>query len=410
MEYNNIKFINLKDFRFVCYNESLKDELNHMFIYDDLLSYCLDDKEYQTYIIYYGPYNPIGYVCLKKVEKTLIVKIKIDEHFNSIHKIEDIIEDIINSLGYYNFNKKNIIIETSNKIKKESAKEVSNNKYYLFNRYNIIIPRIKQEMLSYEEYLKKQGHSWIENKQEESISWKNIICPKSEVSITFNSNGLINYRKHNRPRQKYADLNIDYSVLNNGFFIGYKTRTKEGNSKSIRIKDNIDTVEYSLDNIKIIYDRTNKLTRYVGIKTIGKEIDMFLDIVSANDDITSCIVKLCFNNLGSFITINIDKDININYIDEEDNTRIFSSHKICDEKIDLSTLQSLINKIIDELSNEYKLPIDSDLLSTQDFIISKKECITFIKQLKGEIKLPYLQSLLSKHINNINKVLVKKVD
>ena len=179
MKYRSISLNGNKGrhYSLVKYNKWYQDyliELNKMNkeLTELVLKYPLiydETSNIQSYMIFQGEYNCVGAIIIdaENLEK-LEVKVQLNEkYFPSQQDIFEVVEQIVESLKLFFYDKKNIEINLLNDLDLSTIdcqnyhKEDSNlNIYNCFNEKNKLIPKLIEEVISAEKKLTDWRQSW----------------------------------------------------------------------------------------------------------------------------------------------------------------------------------------------------------------------------------------------------------
>jgi len=470
MKYRSITLNGNKDhiFSLVKYNEVYKEYLEEFRKINCELADCVEQcpkiyselSEHQCYMIFRDECHYVGaiYIGTSTDEKNLEIKLQFDEkYFESKNEIFIVIEQIIDSLGLYLYDKENIEIDLINDIdlslfnKFKYKKKVYDEKkttYTCTNKQNnILIPRLITEIRETEKKLIDWRQSWMQkfcNYQDcsnifdkqlmaeyrngtvslqelfykiESLLWTNI---NSTREILFSRNGQISLKKRANDLEG-INYDFNYNVLSDGF----RLNAYVFNKKTLEISEDRHSTKIKSGNIEIFNIKEYKRKKFNYISPIVNKSSISIELwFNERDEIENCYVDFRthkgngkINGLyalriipGYFSTFSLnfirrkgDKEFDFSYMLP---TNLFSAIIPSDLTIDL----------VDEIICK-SIPIINQMASTKhrQLITLENNCIvsnitdietqviSFIKKIKEEIPLPCLQENLQKFIEEHDK-------
>lgn len=287
------------------------------------------------YIILHRDCRCLGAINIQVPENDSKLEIQLhlrEKYFHSQEEFSDAVEEIINPIGVYFYDKEEIEISLINNIDLSRIhpgyyhKKISDDGKvtytYSNSRNNLLIPMLVEEMNDTEETLTELGLSWsesIENyrlmdrfgdthidqelngvitlpklfSKSKTIFWKDIDSSKSHRDINFSRDGHIELSKRKRNRN-YFSLNnrtsytVSYNILSDGFKLESRVE-KDDTTEILNINENdwytkIETNQASLFRSK---DGKRKTIRYISPKVDNTSIAVEL-YINEQDEIERC--------------------------------------------------------------------------------------------------------------------------
>lgn len=407
------------------------------------------------------------YIETSPNERDLEIVIQfIEKYFESKTKMVELLEQIIESLKLYFWDKENIEIELNHNIDLSQINSYKYQKkvydenittYICSNKLNnILFPKLVNEMIGAERYLTNLGQSWTQNLKMsqdydypldkklleeiyngslsipemfykvESIVWPSINSINSRRLIDFSRNGQVQFVKKSK-KENGIDYEFNYNVLSdnfnfkttsfikdenleiedNGLFTNIKSVTCDifqlNENKRKRIIYSTPIIDYSSVSIELWFDENGIERCYIDFRTHkGKKI--------------SGIYALRLfpkNNIFSLRFIN-RKGAKYNDFSQalvNDDEELYST--ILNGRITMETVAELIKKVIPIINrsvdksnrhgNNKKYISELNNSNIMKFLVFEKQLINFVKQIKDEIPLPHLKESLEQFIENNDK-------
>lgn len=422
-------------------------------------------SDHQSYMIFYGATNCVGVINIgtSTDEKDLEIKVQfIEEKFERKIRIVDALEQLINSLGMYCYERENIEIHLLNDIDLEKVNEYKYKKNCLFenvttyitsNKYNhrlfsALLNEIKETKRNLMDWKQNWGQKLVIDEKNlqipldeplveeiengtipfeeifykiKNIVWYGINSTKSKRNIIFAQNGQIYFTK----KQKGSDKNnyeFLYNILRGGFEFKKTTWIK---NMGLEIDENRVWTKIKSDNLKVVFFKKDKIKIIQYKSPIVDNSSISLQVYkNEQDEIERCYVEFRTHKNRKH-KINGLYDLRI--LSTSDNhsfglefiSRKGSKYDVFNDelsKLDEPLFSTILNgnltlEIIDELikkmipiinkhaSCENKPMIAVDDASVaSDAFETELEAINYIKQIRGEIPLPHLQENLDKFL------------
>lgn len=422
-------------------------------------------SEHQSYMIFQGEYRCVGAIKIgtSTDKKNLEIEVQLNEkHFTSQQEIIKVIEQLIESLKLYFFDKENIEINLINNI---DLSKVNSYKYHqkvydenlitytcTNKKNNVLIPKLVEEVNRTEKYLTDWGQSWWQDIDDyelhydfdseliseidkgsitlpelfskvETLLWTSINSAKSSRSITFSRNGNVEFSKSSHYWKNGIDYEFTYNILSDNFHL--KSIIRNGSKKeSLDIDENSYFTNIKTNQLNVLHSKEGKRKRINYTSPVIDNSSIAIELwTDEQNEIESCYVdfRTHKNNgkINGLYALRIapqryyDK-FSIRFISRKgDRYRDFSEEisksdeellsTIVDGKITIELINELIRKvipIINNRANSYKKQSISTMNETiiSNLTNSKTKAINFVKQIKGEIPLPHLQENLEKFI------------
>ena len=473
MKYRNISLNGNKDSNFglVKYNDNYKGYLEDLRQMNEELADAVERcpkiyselSEHQSYMIFDGPYRCIGAVRIETStdEKNLEIEVQLDEKcFDSQQEIVQVIEQLVESLKLYFYDKEAIEIHLINNIDLSKIncykykKKVYDEKLTTYTcdnqRNNELIPKLCDEVNKTEKNLTDWGQCWqqsfdnhelywdfdgqiMEEIDHETISlpelfskvptllWMGINSIKSSRNISFSRNGYIKFTKNSHDWEKGLNYTFMYNVLNDDFKLESNRRRKpnfleiDENQYWTIIKTKLLSVFLSKENNR---KRINYTTPIVDNSSMAVEL-----WTNEQNEIENCYVDFrTHKNNGKINGLYALRIAPQNYYDKfsirfisrkgyryddfsesisDNEEELFST--IIDGKLTPELIDKLISKIIpiiNQRATKYKKQSISEENHTiiSSAIDAETQAINFIKEIKGEIPLPHLYETIEKFI------------
>lgn len=423
-----------------------------------------EQSEHQSYMIFSGRRDCVGaiYIGTSIDEKTLEIKLQFDEkYFKTNADIVAVIEQLVDSLGLYFYDKENIEIELCNDIdlsqfnKFRFKKQVYDDKittYTCSNRNHILIPAILNEMNQTEKKLLEWNQAWTQKfnicsfrdydyeldgvlldeyvkgivsasemfYKAESISWHGIVSTKSTRSIDFYRDGKIHFNKHSNEING-INYDFDYYVLGDGFtFKTYGFLKKD----TLEIDDNNYYTRIGLKNLSILKSKDNQ-RKSINYKTpiindSSIEVQLWED---EENTIERCYIDFRTHKgngkVNGLYALRIVPKCNIctlRFISRDGSRYGDFSKQLVENSEELYTAifeGNLTYELIDELIRKVIPIINCRAINSSRKTVAREnntvicnvleienQAINFIKQIKGEIPLSHLQSNVENFVEN----------
>ena len=398
-----------------------------------------DDSDKKGSYKIMSPYTKKGEITFNNPsENDLEVRIEVNKNrFNSIEDIKEFIEELINLLKLYFYDKESII-----PLVFVDGKQIDLECSYSNERNNILIPRLVNEIESAEQTLVDWGQFWFERylpftvgvdylktiplarrfSAIDELYWTKVKSKKYNREFSFSRNGDIEFEKSPNYNINGTDYQIKYNVLNKGFDL--KSVDEEDNPLLI-VKDRNNYTQIEMNNkdnfkLHINKDDINNI-RYISPTDDNSSIKV--DLWVSWENIKMCNIEFRLHEYNDDVIVSYSLRIkpndeqnkySIKFISRDDRkTEDFdqdvlqTNKQIFEEIIDGPLTAELIDKIIEKVipivnrrTNKYgsKSVLEPSVTIVSDIFDIKRQVVDFVKQIKGEIPLPYLQENLENFI------------
>lgn len=397
----------------------------------------------QSYMIFQGEYNCVGAIIIDatKLEK-LEVKVQLNEkYFTSQQDVFEVVEQIVESLKIFFYDKKNIEINLLNDLDLSTIdcqnyhKADSNLKIYnCSNEKNILIPKLIEEVISAEKKLTDWRQSWwqdLENHELhynfdrelinaidngtvtypelfskfKTLIWRNIASKNATRFIAFSRTGDIAFSK--TLKKDGSNYEFSYNVMKDGF----KLRV---NGEDLIVDDNKYFTNIRTKQVNILQGKENKRKFITYVSPIINNFSIAMDIwVNESNEIEKCNIDFRTHKGNGKINgiyilrlnpSNIDK-CSIRFVSRKGNidfiTNLFGIDEVSkfEGKITFEMINEFVNKVISFINKKEGLIKNQIVFNEFDVVTQKKQIINFLKQLKDEIPLPILQERIDKIVS-----------
>jgi len=429
-----------------------------------------EESDHQSYMIIRDIHHCIGaiYIGTSTNEKDLEIKIHFDEKYLRTEiAIGEMIDQIVESLGLYFYDKENIEIELVNnvdlsehncfKYKKKVYDENLTTYIYSNKKNNILISSLINEITQTEKNLLDWKQNWTQKfelssypnldcefdaglikeyengtvtlneffNKSNSLSWLGIDSNKSTRKIKFDRTGYIFFEKNSKSING-IHYNFEYSILNNDFKLkkfGWR------NEKPLEVDvNNYYYTDIKFNNLSILHHKgTNrKIIKYISpiINSSSVEVELTLE----DNQIEKCYVDFRthkgngkVNGLYALRIVPFYNKCTLNFISRdgyrdgdisqkfaETNEELYSS--IFNDNLTLEKIDEIIKQILPiinkrAVTTSKKILDDKNALVISNIMDIESQAFDFIKQIKGEIPLPSLQQRLEAFVteNDIRK-------
>lgn len=423
-----------------------------------------EQSEHQSYMIVRDRHYCVGtiYIGTSCDEKDLEIKMQLDEkYFYSSADIFSMVDQIIDSLGLYFFDKKNIEIELLNNVDLSQFNRFKYNKkvydarlttYTCSNHRNNLIPAIINEMVQTEDKLTEWKQSWLQKFnmvsypdvdyefdgplledyekgvipsdemffKVDSISWHGISSTKSTRSIDFYRDGKIHFNKDSKDING-INYDFDYHVL--GDWFKFKTYGFF-NKQPLVIDENAYYTKIGLGNLSILNSKDNQRKRINYVTPTINNSSIEVELWTNNEDeIERCYIDFRTHKgngkVNGLYALRIIPEYNIfklNFISRdgfrygdfskqliENSEELYSA--IFDGKLTYELIDELIKRLIPiinhkAINSSRKTIAQENNTAISNVLEIENQAINFIKQIKGEIPLPHLQANVENFVEN----------
>ncbi len=403
------------------------------------------NSDHQAYMIVKGDDIGVGatYIGTSTDEKDLEVKLQLDESkFTNETEMYMLINQLVDSLGLYCYERENIYINLINKIDLSKYNGLKYNREYLLpnistyicsnKKYNTLIPLILKEIRSCEDTLVSWKQTWWQEIQHTSlenlhylfdddylvdikipldemfnkvdtVTWPNINSNTNEREIIFTMDGDVNFSK--RPKKDGTFYKFKYNVRKDGFKL---------NTSDFLLEDNDIYTKVRTSNEEIIKSKEKDIKTITYKSGVVDKSSIYAEVIfDNNDDIDKCYIDFrTHRNNGKtngmyLIRINNkDKNFSFSYRSRKGNIcKYIDNIYYDDERLSMDTLKNRIEFFIDVINSCYRngRQFISTNIDINDLVNTEKYVIEFMKQIKGEIPLPYLQEQIDKFILEYSK-------
>ncbi len=422
-----------------------------------------ENSDYQAYMLVRGKIIGVGVVIIDTScdEKDLEVLVQLDEEqFRAKKDMMEMIDQLIDSLALYCYDKENIVVDLRNDLDLEKYNESKYTREVLFpssstfkrsnNYYNTLLPLLIREMKDTHDVLTIWRQSWRQQELEfvPNIDLDDSINKHIPYEEIFNKALAVKWSNnfHNVIREITFNINGDISLSKfSKFFDIYRGFIYEGNSSNTKIDSSKYEFNYNLLNsgfqfksdlfslddnrffteikardleiMKLKKDNSIKITyKSDVIDNSSLTSDIYLD---SNNEIEKCYID--------FMTHKNNGKVNGDYILRiEDGTYsfAFASRKgdiynyindasYIDDDFSLATLDNRVSGFINDINEIYceNERYISPKLHIPNLGDATKYVVDTIKQIKEEIPLPYLSEQVNSFIseNELRMGKVKKL-
>ncbi len=301
-----------------------------------------EDGHKQCYMIVKNCYKCVGIVetGLTKIGKDLGVQIQLNEEYLSSEQMNNLIEQLVESLKLFFFDMENIEIWLHNDIDLSKINEYKYHKKVLESglpiyicsnkKNNILIPKLVKEMNETEKCLTDWGQSWQQEIREtelnsdfdnqfideinkgivtlpeifykvKTIYWTGIKSAKSTRNISFSRDGNINFIKKTGYYKEGIDYEFSYNILRDGFNMKHPKRKGAG---FLTIDENMYYTNIKTRQLNILESKENHRKR--------------INYTSPVIDNSSVVIELWEND---------DNEIENCYVDFRTHKNNFSAYK-----------------------------------------------------------------------------------
>lgn len=440
------------------YLKNINEDLLRI-VKESSISYS-ENSDYQAYMLVRNEIIGVGVVIIDTNcdEKDLEVLVQLDEEqFRTEKEMEKLIDQLIDSLALYCYDKENIVVDLRNDIDLEKYNEFKYIREILFsssstfkrsnNYYNTLLPLLIREMKDTHDVLTIWRQSWWEelelvpdidlddskNKHVTydeifnkalAVKWSNIKSHNAVREITFNIDGDISLSKLSKFFDIYrgfiykddlSNTKIDSSRYKFNYNLLKKGFKFENNLFSI--KDDRVYTKIKARNLEIMKLKEANSIRITYKSDIIDNSSLTSDIyLDGNNEIEKCHVL--------FTTYGCDGKFNGNYLLDIENGTYSLVHLnkkgdaynyindaiYVDHDFSLETLDNRINGFINDINEIYCE--DGRYISLKLHIPNLRDATKYVvdtmKQIEEEIPLPYLSKQVDSFIS-ANELKISKV-
>ena len=396
------------------------------------------NSDHQAYMLVKDDDIGVGatYIGTSTDEKDLEVKLQLDESkFTDETEMYMLINQLVDSLGLYCYERKNIYINLINKIDLSKYNGLKYNRKYLLpniftyvcsnNKYNTLIPLLLKEIKSCEDTLVSWKQTWWQEIQHRTLEDFHLLFDNDDIEksdemfnkavsfslvdytqdrdITFDIDGNVRFSK--KIKKNDSTCEFTYNVRKDGFKL---------NTFDFLLEDNQSHTKIITSNEEIIRSKekgTKKITYKSGVvdkSSIYAEVRL-----DNNDDIDKCYIDFRthrnngkINGMYLIRINNRDKKFSFSYRTRKGNIcKYIDNIYYDDERLSVGTLKNRIEFFRDAINRCYRNgrgAISSDI-DINDLVNTEKDVVSFMQQIKGEIPLPYLQEQIDKFILEYSK-------
>jgi hypothetical protein len=480
MRYRSITLNDNKKYQFslIKYNEEYKKYLEELKRMNATLANSVEKcptiyselSDHQSYIIFsdeifYEKLNCVGaiYIGTSTDEKNLEIQVQfIEEKFENKESIFAVLEQLVDTLGMYCFDKENIEIHLLNNIDLEKMNQYKYKKNCLFenvttytttNEYNNrLFSKLFNEMSAAEQNLVKWKQCWMQKidlcgfndyhylldeqliqeysdgtiplseifYKAESVLWDDINSIKSKRRIEFERNGQIHFTKTKKDfRNNYEFL---YNILKDGFNL---KKVDWRNNTNLEIDETNSWTRITSDNLKVVNLKEEKIKKVQYKSPVVNNSSISLELyINEQNEIERCYVDFIthrnsrknkgkINGIYALRILSKYHKCTLNFISRkgmksDDFADEFSKEEqlfttILNGNLTLELIDELIKKMI-PVVNRKAISKSKPMIAADNETIVWKACnmeteaINYVKQIKGEIPLPHLQENLEKFI------------
>lgn len=396
------------------------------------------NSDHQAYMLVKDDDIGVGatYIGTSTDEKDLEVKLQLDKSkFTDETEMYMLINQLVDSLGLYCYERKNIYINLINKIDLSKYNGLKYNRKYLLpniftyvcsnNKYNTLIPLLLKEIKGCEDTLVSWKQTWWQEIQHRTLEDFHLLFDNDDIEksdemfnkavsfslvdytqdrdITFDIDGNVRFSK--KIKKNDSTCEFTYNVRKDGFKL---------NTFDFLLEDNQSHTKIITSNEEIISSKekgTKKITYKSGVvdkSSIYAEVRL-----DNNDDIDKCYIDFRthrnngkINGMYLIRINNTDKKFSFSYRTRKGNICKYDDNIYYDdERLSMGTLKNRIEFFRDAINRCYRNgrgAISSDI-DINDLVNTEKDVVSFMQQIKGEIPLPYLQEQIDKFILEYSK-------
>ena len=396
------------------------------------------NSDHQAYMLVKDDDIGVGatYIGTSTDEKDLEVKLQLDKSkFTDETEMYMLINQLVDSLGLYCYERKNIYINLINKIDLSKYNGLKYNRKYLLpniftyvcsnNKYNTLIPLLLKEIKGCEDTLVSWKQTWWQEIQHRTLEDFHLLFDNDDIEksdemfnkavsfslvdytqdrdITFDIDGNVRFSK--KIKKNDSTCEFTYNVRKDGFKL---------NTFDFLLEDNQSHTKIITSNEEIISSKekgTKKITYKSGVvdkSSIYAEVRL-----DNNDDIDKCYIDFRthrnngkINGMYLIRINNRDKKFSFSYRTRKGNICKYDDNIYYDdERLSMGTLKNRIEFFRDAINRCYRNgrgAISSDI-DISDLDNTEKDVVSFMQQIKGEIPLPYLQEQIDKFILEYSK-------
>ena len=391
------------------------------------------DSDHQAYMLVKDDDIGVGatYIGTSTDEKDLEVTLQLDEDkFDDEVDMYKLINQLVDSLGLYCYERENIYICLKNKINLSKYNSLKYKEVYLLpnistyicsnNKYNTLIPLLLKEIKSCEDTLISWKQTWWQEIQHRTLDDFHLLYDNDDIeksdemfnkassfslvdyirdrNVTFDIDGHVIFSKNIKENDSTCEFT--YNVRKDGFKLKTFDFLLEDNHSYTKIITPNEEIKKSKEK------GTKKITYKSGIvdkSSIYAEVKL-----DDNDDIDKCYIDFrTHRNSGKIngmylIRINNrDKNFSFSYRTRKDDIcKYIDNIYYDDERFSMGTLKNRIEFFRDAINSCYRNgrgAISSDI-NISDLVNIEKDVVNFMKKIKSEIPLPYLQEQIDKFI------------
>ena len=393
-----------------------------------------ENSEYQAYMIVRNEDTGVGIAFIDiRYEKSLVVTVQLDRFkFDDEDEMCILISQLVDSLGLYCYNKENISIKLTNNIYLSKynyiGRSFGESEYSCDNKkYNSLIPLLLEEIKGCEDILVSWKQTWWQEVQNrplcdlhylfdddflidrdiplyeifnkaESINWSSINSDTAKREGTFNVNGDVKFSR--RPKKKGVSYEFEYNVVEDGFVF---------KNSDVSISDNSFETKIETRNGEVIKSKKKGTKKITYKSDVINKSSIYAEVrLDNNDDIDKCYIDFRthrnngkINGMYLIRINNRDKKFSFSYRTRKGNICKYDDNIYYDdERLSMGTLKNRIEFFRDAINSCYRNgrgAISSDI-DISDLVYIEKNVVNFMKQIKSEIPLPYLQEQIDRFI------------
>ena len=391
------------------------------------------DSDHQAYMLVKDDDIGVGatYIGTSTDEKDLEVTLQLDEDkFDDEVDMYKLINQLVDSLGLYCYERENIYICLKNKINLSKYNSLKYKEVYLLpnistyicsnNKYNTLIPLLLKEIKSCEDTLVSWKQTWWQEIQHRTLDDFHLLYDNDDIeksdemfnkassfslvdyirdrNVTFDIDGHVIFSKNIKENDSTCEFT--YNVRKDGFKLKTFDFLLEDNHSYTKIITPNEEIKKSKEK------GTKKITYKSGIvdkSSIYAEVKL-----DDNDDIDKCYIDFRthrnngkINGMYLIRINNRDKNFSFSYrTGKSDICKYIDNIYYDDERFSMGTLKNRIEFFRDAINSCYRNgrgAISSDI-NISDLVNIEKDVVNFMKKIKSEIPLPYLQEQIDKFI------------
>ncbi len=255
----------------------------------------------------------------------------------------------------------------------------------------------------------------------ESVLWNDINSIKSKRNIIFERNGQIHFTKSQKDFGK-NNYEFSYNITRDGFHFKKVDWRKNA---SLEIDENYFGTKMKSDNLEVNYNKATKNKKIQYISPVVNNSSISLELyINDQDEIEKCYVdfrthrnsrknKGKINGIYALRIVSENNICTLNFISRkgkysnlvnkisEQEEQLFTT--VLNGNLTFELIDEFIKKVIPIMNRNALTESKPVIASVNETVVinaceMEQEAIHYVKQIKGEIPLPYLQRNLERFI------------